>query len=357
MRTVPVLPLLVWRQQIVGLKRSEPHGRRAMPENALPGKYGVYQNEVAADIAACVAEMGCQPILFVGSGLSKRYFGGPSWDELLTYLAKSCPLIDKDYAYYKQALGSPLATGKLFAEKYQEWAWSSGRNSFPTTLFDQSISAGAYIKHFIAEHLVVHPVSGMRLLWVWSVTRGAGPGWEVAMTLRVRALSEEEAHRLARMTRSQKLGAGLVRRARIIQHAVDGLSAPEIAARMGLCGATVRFWLKRFNERGLGGLEEDVRSGRPPTYTAEERSAVIAAALSRPADLDLPFASWTLDRLVAYLGEKGIGMKRSRVSEVLLAEGLKWRQEETWFGARVDPEFERKRGRSSASTPPRPRAA
>src|SRR5918999_1483846 len=151
---------------------------------------------------------------------------------------------------------------------------------------------------------------------------------EVAMTLWVRALSEEEAHRLARMTRSQKLGAGLVRRAQIIQHAVDGLSAPEIAARMGLCGATVRFWLKRFKERGR----------------------VIAAALSRPAELGLPFASWTLDRLVAYLGEKGIGMKRSRVSEVLLAEGLKWRQEETWFGARVDPQFARKRshGRRTA---------
>ena len=170
------------------------------------------------------------------------------------------------------------------------------------------------------------------------------------MTLRVRALREEEGHRLARMTRSQKLGAGLVRRAQIIQHAVDGLSAPGIAAKMGLCGATVRFWLKRFNERGLPGLEEEMRSGRPPTYTAEERSAVIAAALSRPAELGLPFASWTLDRLVAYLGEKGIGMKRSRVSEVLLAEGLKWRQEETWFGARVDPEFERKRshGRRTA---------
>jgi len=136
------------------------------------------------------------------------------------------------------------------------------------------------------------------------------------MTLRVRGLSEEEAHRLARMTRSQKLGAGLVRRAQIIQHAVDGLSAPGIAAKMGLCDATVRFWLKRFNERGLPGLEEEMRSGRPPIYSAEERSAVIAAALSRPAELGLPFASWTLDRLVAYLGEKGIGMKRSRVSEV-----------------------------------------
>src|SRR5215216_2884543 len=178
------------------------------------------------------------------------------------------------------------------------------------------------------------------------------------MTIRVRALSGDEAEELARITRSRSLGAGLVRRAQIVQHAVqEGLSASEIAARMGLCGATVRFWLKRFNERGLPGLEEDMRSGRPPVYSAEERSAVITAALSRPAELGLPFASWRLDRLVAYLDEKGVGMKRSRVSEVLQAEGLKWRQEETWFGTRVDPEFERKRGRSSVSTPLHPRAA
>ena len=145
------------------------------------------------------------------------------------------------------------------------------------------------------------------------------------MTLRVRALSEDEAQGLARMTRSHKLGAGLVRRAWIVQHAAGGLSAPEIAARMDLCGATVRFWLKRFNERGLPGLAEDMRSGRPPTYSAEERSAVIAAALSRPAELDLPFASWTLDRLVVHLSEpgaessarEGIGIRRSRVSEIL----------------------------------------
>ena len=157
------------------------------------------------------------------------------------------------------------------------------------------------------------------------------------------------------MTRSRTLGAGLVRRAQIVQHAVGGLSPPEIAARLDVCKASVRFWLKRFNARGLPGLQEARRSGRPPTYTPEERSAVITAALSRPTDLDLPFACWTLDRLVAHLSEKGIGMKRSRISEILLAEGLTWRQEETWFGARVDPEFERKRGLLSTSTPPHPR--
>ena len=40
----------------------------------------------------------------------------------------------------------------------------------------------------------------------------------------------------------------------------------------------------------------------------------------------------------------GIGMKRSRIGEILLDEGLRWRKQETWFGERVDPEFAEKRG-------------
>ena len=180
------------------------------------------------------------------------------------------------------------------------------------------------------------------------------------MTLRVRAVSEEERATLGRMARSRTWGAGLVRRARIariVLHALEGLKAPEIGARMDLCGATVRHWLKRFNARGLQGLEEDVRTGRPPTHSAEQRSAVIDTALTPPADLGLPFASWTLDRLVAHLREQGVAMRRSRISEIFLREGLKWRHEEAWFGERVDPDFARKRGRSSSSTRPRRPAA
>jgi transposase len=89
--------------------------------------------------------------------------------------------------------------------------------------------------------------------------------------------------------------------------------------------------------------------------------------------LGLPFASWTLDRLEAYLNEeKGIPIKRSRIDEVLLAEGLRWRTQEGWFGERagrekredttsadkpLDPEFARKRGRSRPSTRRRRHAA
>ena len=170
------------------------------------------------------------------------------------------------------------------------------------------------------------------------------------MTIGVRAVREEERRTLGQMARSHTLGAGLVRRAQIVLHALDGLKATEISVRMGLCGATVRHWLQRFNARGLPGLEEDVRSGRPPTYSAAQRSAVINTALTRPTDLGLPFASWTLDRLVAWLSEQGIAMRRSRISEIFIQEGLKWRHEETWFGTRVDPDFARKRGRLSSST-------
>jgi transposase len=177
------------------------------------------------------------------------------------------------------------------------------------------------------------------------------------MTIRVRAVSDEERETLGRTARSRTVGAGLVRRAQIVVHALEGLKAPEIGARMGLGGVTVRHWLKRFNARGLRGLEEDVRAGRPPTYSAEQRSAVIDTALTRPADLGLPFASWTLDRLVARLAGRGIAMRRSRISEIFLQEGLKWRHEETWFGERVDPDFARKRGRSSNSTRKHRRAA
>ena len=177
------------------------------------------------------------------------------------------------------------------------------------------------------------------------------------MTIRVRAVSDEERETLGRMARSRTVGAGLVRRAQIVLHALEGLTAPEIGARMDLGGVTVRHWLKRFNARGLQGLEEDVRTGRPPTYSAGQRSTVINTALTRPADLGLPFASWTLDRLAAYLAGQGIAMRRSRISEIFIQEGLKWRHEETWFGARVDPEFARKRGRSSSSTRQRRPAA
>ncbi len=57
--------------------------------------YKSYQQEVAADIEAILREYSCQPIVFIGSGLSRRYANAPNWEELLKKLAADCPVIDK----------------------------------------------------------------------------------------------------------------------------------------------------------------------------------------------------------------------------------------------------------------------
>ncbi len=167
------------------------------------------------------------------------------------------------------------------------------------------------------------------------------------MALRVRALTDEEHTTLHRWARSRTEAARRVERAQMVWRAVQGEKLDAIATALGCNVETVRLWVKRFNASGLAGLADRPRTGRPLTYPAEQAGDVVVAALTKPTDLGLPFASWTLDRLVTYLAEqRGIGMKRSRIGELLLAEGLRWRTQETWFGARPDPEFATKRGRS-----------
>ena len=168
----------------------------------------------------------------------------------------------------------------------------------------------------------------------------------------LRALTADEGLAVARLAHSRTSAARAVERARIIWAAHRGEGVGEIAAARGVDQETVRRWLKRFNAHGLEGLADAPRSGRPPTYPPEQVGTLIATVLSKPAERDLPFANWTLDRLVAYLNEQhGLAMKRSRVDEILLAEGVRWRTQETWFGERVDPAFAEKRGPSLRSTP------
>lgn len=171
--------------------------------------------------------------------------------------------------------------------------------------------------------------------------------------VRVKMLNSEDYKQLRELAKSRKLPAGKVRRARIILLSNQGYTATEIGAKLDCNDRTALKWIGRFNRYGIAGLEEGPREGRPRVYGPEDVGAVIQAALTPPRELELPFASWTLDRLVSYLREeKGVGMGRTRVAEVLSKEGLRWRKQEGWFGERVDPEFAEKRGPSSGFTHP-----
>jgi transposase len=179
----------------------------------------------------------------------------------------------------------------------------------------------------------------------------------MAARVLLRAMTPEEHQAISTLIQSRTASIRSVERARIVQAAAKGQSAPVIAAALECSRPTVYAWIRRFNDHGLAGLEERRRAGRPPTYSAEQRAEVVATALTDPRSLGLPFASWTMDRLQVYLNEqKALAMRRSRIGEILVEEGLRWRKQETWFGERVDPDFAEKRGSSPSSTPPRPTA-
>ena len=119
----------------------------------------------------------------------------------------------------------------------------------------------------------------------------------------LRDLTVEEHAAVQTLAHSHTAPAQMVQRAQIIWRASHGESASAIAARLGLDGETVRKRIRRFNAEGVEALKDRHRSGRPPTYTPEQTATVIATALTKPQTLGLPFASWTLDRLAAYLHE------------------------------------------------------
>ena len=169
--------------------------------------------------------------------------------------------------------------------------------------------------------------------------------------MRLRPLTEEESTDLRALAHGQNVEAGRRDRARSCGRAHDGKRVRESITLVGIGEHTVRRWITRFTAQGLAGLADAPRIGRPPTSTAEEIGVVIATSLIPPDAVGLPFGSWTLDRLAAYLQEeRGMAIKRSRIGELLPAEGLRGRTQEAWSGERVDPAFAETRGRSSPST-------
>ena len=76
-------------------------------------------------------------------------------------------------------------------------------------------------------------------------------------------LREGDREELARLVRSSTVRAGLAQRARIVLLAAEGQSNSAIAAKVGVSRPTVIDWRNRYGSKGMAGLEDGPRSGRP----------------------------------------------------------------------------------------------
>jgi transposase len=130
-------------------------------------------------------------------------------------------------------------------------------------------------------------------------------------------------------------------RARIVLEAARGRDNARIAAGLGASVNTVRKWRGRFAGRGLAGLDDLPRSGRPREIPEEDRAAVVALACQLPAQTGVPLSRWTGPELAAELTAQGLVSAPVSPSSVLrfLAENpvKPWRYQ-SWIFPR-DPDF------------------
>ena len=88
-------------------------------------------------------------------------------------------------------------------------------------------------------------------------------------------------------------------RARIVLRAAEGATNTEIAAEAGVSLPTVGLWRRSFSERGLDGLKDAPRSGRPREIDDDEVQRLLAMTLEPPPD---GTTQWSVRRLAAATG-------------------------------------------------------
>src|SRR5580700_2538306 len=110
-------------------------------------------------------------------------------------------------------------------------------------------------------------------------------------------------------------------RAQIVLAAARGRGNTRIAADLRITVDTARKWRGRFAGRGLDGLTDLPRSGRPRRISALTRAAVVALACQLPAATGVPLARWSGPELAAEITKSGLAAQISPSSVLrILAE-------------------------------------
>jgi transposase len=153
-------------------------------------------------------------------------------------------------------------------------------------------------------------------------------------------LSAGERKALNRRARGATTGYRDWLRAQIVLAAARGRASARIAADLHISVDTVRKWRGRFAARGLDGLNDLPRSGRPRRISALERAAVVALACQLPAATGVPLARWSGPELAAEITKTGLArqMSPSSVLRILAEHPIKPWQYQSWVHPR-DPDF------------------
>jgi transposase len=145
-------------------------------------------------------------------------------------------------------------------------------------------------------------------------------------------LSDDDRATLEYWTRCSTVSAGHQERARIVLAIADGAGPSATSRVLGVSRPTVIKWRDRFAARGLAGLDDEPRSGRPKTI---DDAQIIAATLEAPPE-SLAVTHWSSRLLGRHLG----------IGDATVARAWRAYRVQPWrrgtFKFSTDPELEAK---------------
>ena len=147
----------------------------------------------------------------------------------------------------------------------------------------------------------------------------------------VRALSEDEAQKLRRISRQSKVFVWR-QRAQILLASDSRSAASEIARVLQTDENQVRRVIREFNADGMTSLHPRIGGGRPKKIDEAARAKIRRIALARPRDLGEPGTRWSLTTLRRYLVRKRVvaSISKEHLRRVLRSLGITAQRTRTW---------------------------
>ena len=140
-----------------------------------------------------------------------------------------------------------------------------------------------------------------------------------AQTIAIRA---EDQATLKRWASSRTLPKQTVERAQMILLSETGMPVKEIAKELNTYSNKVIYWRQRYANKGIEGLQDEPRSGRPPIYGKSFRDNVLKL-LSKPPPRGL--ARWDGPELA-----KALNVPVDAVWKILRKEGVNLQRQRSW---------------------------
>src|SRR4051794_41940159 len=154
---------------------------------------------------------------------------------------------------------------------------------------------------------------------------GAGGPFLMAAHVRTVQVPEADRRELERRARDKGAPARVVERARIVLLAGDEVPGKQIAEMVGCAEGTVVTWRGRYAERGLAGLADLPRSGKPSPLPEALRDRVLELTLTEPPT-SLGATHWSSRLLADALAGEGTPISHATIARIWHRFGVRpWR--------------------------------